>query len=124
MTEVQRNLNDNELIAIFMGGHQNPEGHWYNVKPIQDGKNGYLLSSSFKYDTSWDWLMPVVEKIARMEIGEGDDDRYYTRTFGMMDKDNFMVRINRHPLFHHGTLIGAMYQAVIYFIKCHNSINQ
>jgi len=56
-------MTDNELIAKFMGGHQNTEGRWYNVKPIQNGKNGYLLTQNFKYDISWDWLIPFVDKL-------------------------------------------------------------
>ena len=53
---------DNKLIALFMGLEE-------------DGVDGYLVDmdkdygyqiiheSCFLYNSSWDWLMPVVEKI-------------------------------------------------------------
>lgn len=107
---------DNELIAEFCGRK-------YGVNA---DKNGYL-----KYDTSWDHLMPVVEKIAEHIYEEYPDhngykevvvkDRAYTRTFGMIDSDGkWMVRINRMPLEQEDTLIQATYNAVVEWIKWHN----
>ena len=46
-------MNDNKLIAEFMG---------YKVGERRRG-GGYMPENEMKYDTSWDWLMPVVEKI-------------------------------------------------------------
>lgn len=51
---------DNEIIAEFMG---------FPVE-YQDLKftGGYETKKrKLQYDTSWDWLMPVVEKISTME---------------------------------------------------------
>ena len=31
---------------------------------------------TLKYHTSWDWLMPVVEKLLKMKLGEEYDIRY------------------------------------------------
>jgi hypothetical protein len=84
-----------------------------------------------RYNSSWDWLMPVVEKIARCQTAEeevvynGEDsyfDNYYPRTFGMMDSQTkqFMVRINRFPLHKSKTLIEATWFAVVEFIKSFN----
>lgn len=50
----------NEAIALFM-----------NVKPYEDSRYGILYNSpvdrktcfNLQYHSSWDWLMPVVEKI-------------------------------------------------------------
>lgn len=69
---------DNELIAEFMGGHQNAEGRWYNVTDKQRKQGGYYLPDGFEYHTSWDWLMPVVEKIATIhsknpKVFKGED---------------------------------------------------
>tara|TARA_R110002020_G_scaffold70385_7_gene182657 strand:+ start:3045 stop:3365 length:321 start_codon:yes stop_codon:yes gene_type:complete len=67
---------NNKLIAEFMGYK------FYNNLPQQ--RNGYQLpkdkgtaiylaysTSELQYHTSWDWLMPVVEKIDDM-FGEDD----------------------------------------------------
>lgn len=84
------------------------------------------------YHKSWDALMPVVEKIAHIEIKDcpvisnGEDtffDSYYLRTFGMVsaEEKDFMVRINRFPLHYSKSLIEATWQAVINFIQWYNT---
>ena len=54
---------NNKLIAEFMG-YKNPSNAsdiWYH------------------YDTSWDWLMPVVEKILDISFqDEGDAEDFYS----------------------------------------------
>ena len=52
--------NDNKLIAEFMGAFFDDNGMTricgqYGLERVND--------LSLKYHTSWDWLMPVVEKI-------------------------------------------------------------
>lgn len=57
----------NEAIALFM-----------DVKPYEDSKYGLLYNSpidgktcfSLQYHSSWDWLWPVVEKIANLDDGK------------------------------------------------------
>jgi hypothetical protein len=75
------NTDKNNLIAKFMGGYiireeeyESPHGsrstgiiyHWEKPEglPIDDrmADIGY-----FKYDTSWDWLMPVIRKINSLD---------------------------------------------------------
>ena len=60
---------DNKVIAEFMG---------LNVVTINDikrNKNPYIESADgytmqeLQYNTSWDWLMPVVEKIEQVHEG-------------------------------------------------------
>ncbi len=46
-------MNDNKLIAEFMG---------YPKIANDEDKRDYL-EDCVKYHTSWDWLMPVIEKI-------------------------------------------------------------
>ncbi len=54
---------DNELIAQFMGVvFHDDEDMYYSSDGLYIGKN--LL-----YDKSWDWLMPVVEKIESLDNG-------------------------------------------------------
>ena len=75
-------MNDNKLITEFMG-----------LEPTMMGKDLYGYSDSpffsctektpekvmenivkyVKYDKSWDWLMPVVEKINAMVSTTSDD---------------------------------------------------
>jgi len=70
-----------------------------------------------QYHLSWDWLMPIVERITRFEFPDGQDYAYI-RTFGMLDASNrFMVRINRMQVFHADTLIEATWLAVVDFIQ-------
>lgn len=79
------------------------------------------------YHTSWDWLMPVIEKIG-LDIFEeninelGDFDHCYPRTFGMMNKEKeYMFRFNRYSLHSDKKLINAAYCAVVEYIQ---SLNQ
>ena len=75
------------------------------------------------YHSSWNWLMPVVEKISRMVVELDSDGKpvgtYYPRTFGMIQQDTGlpMVRINCCPVYVGGTLIEAAWIAVVEFIK-------
>ncbi len=88
-------------------------------------ENGELLH------ITWNALMPVVEKIAKLEIKferivEGEEkffDSYFPRTFAMINSTTkeFMVRINRFPVHQSPSLIETTFQAVIEFIKWYNS---
>ena len=50
----QNKMNDNKLIAEFMGSNLNGLESWQYEEELQ-------------YHTSWDWLMPVVEKIYQLD---------------------------------------------------------
>jgi hypothetical protein len=123
---------DNEIIAEFMGFRldlTHPEyDRWWTRRPYHFFGYG---PHELKYHESWDWLMPVVEKIAQHVYETYPDhngyketvahDRAYPRTFGMIDNEGrWMVRINRMPLEQEETLIKATYQAVVEFIKYYN----
>ena len=70
-----------------------------------------------EYQTSWAWLMPVIEKISISEYDDGE--KMYPRTFGMQNEDTgqFMFRFNRQQLFEADTLIEAAYNAVISYLR-------
>jgi hypothetical protein len=104
-------------ICLFMGGVEIAPAHYF----VEERKT-YFLPDEMKYHESWDWLMPVVEKICRM--GEPGDN-FCLRTFGMINDENgqMMVRFDRFSLFEATTLIEALYMAVIAFIDWHNSQN-
>lgn len=66
--------NDNKLIAEFMG--VTPTDNWYDGYelhkagfPFNYGAMGNGTTEP-KFTTSWDWLMPVVEKILNLDLPE------------------------------------------------------
>ena len=52
----------NKLIAEFMGLEKNDFGYWVNKDYLFDAQLK-LFDFELKFYSSWDWLMPVVEKI-------------------------------------------------------------
>jgi hypothetical protein len=107
-------------------GQQTPI--WYTENDVFKSNVYSVPKKSFaeflekaKYESSWDWLMPVVEKICRTRIGDGKEqtDFAYPRTFGMLNEETgeIMVRLNGSFLFQSDTLISATYGAVIDFIQ-------
>ena len=101
-------MEDNKLIAEFMG---------LDTEVFWSGKVNYYFSSSWyeehelSYNVSWDWLLPVVQKIeslgyvftiqgGKAEYGEMISE---TRCFIAEDK------------------ISSTYQAVVEFIKTYNN---
>ena len=65
-------MNDNKLIAEFMGMRQGKENEirWANDWFESLDPNGHIFQSGLRHEhlrfnTSWDWLMPVVDKIER-----------------------------------------------------------
>ena len=53
---------NNKLIAEFMG---------FN---IDKGVQADYMEHELKYDSSWDWLMPVVQKCYKIDNEEGFDN--------------------------------------------------
>jgi hypothetical protein len=90
---------DNELIAEFMGSRVKL---WDGVPRIKTAKHGLQsVWSELQYDKSWDWLMPVVEKID-----------------GIYDYDRSMYnRVVELPV---STPINEVYKAVVQFITWYN----
>lgn len=62
-------LSDNELIAEFLGIEMTVEKgtrYWHYIDR-ENKKMIYALKEQYlKFNTSWDWLMPVVEKIENL----------------------------------------------------------
>ena len=86
-----------------------------------------IFAEWLKYHNCWDWLMPVIEKIAKLEIdpkkviSNGKDnyfDSYCLRTFAMINVETkeFMVRINHLGLHQSNSLLEATFDAVVEFI--------
>jgi hypothetical protein len=124
-------IQGNKLIAQFMGilpDVYNPERYVSSTWP----DTIFATPSEMRYHSSWNWLMPVVEKISLMNypdeptFPEEEDyvpDTAYPRTFGMISRNGqFMVRFNRQPLFEADTLIEAAWMAVVDFVKTYNEL--
>ena len=107
----------NELIAKSMGLHydngdwRDEEGVIHSLYELQGGK--------IPYDSCWGYLMPVVEYICRLKIGDGKKyvDYAYPRTFGMLNEgtNQIMVRFNGMQLKQADTLIQATWESVVDF---------
>lgn len=117
MKELTQEASD-RMLAEFMEwtiepGMENEPNPYYNFA------NGWkmVLVSQMEFSTSWDWLMPVVEKISAMKIPDPEIEYWqpFPRTFGMTNEDTgeFMFRFNRHCLHEAPTLIEAAYSAVV-----------
>src|SRR5690606_37574273 len=114
---------DNELIAEFMGFTCCDTGQdrfWNPPSQPQATINDWEYHTNHLdyFRTSWDWLMPVVEKIESLgytvEIASSD---YQIRKTG--DTEAF--------IFHYGPdrpKIKAVYEAVVEFIKWYNQQEQ
>ena len=82
-------MKDNKLIAEFMGLN------------IDRGVQSDYMEHELKYHTSWDWLMPVIEKCVRT----GDDTDKWDNIF------NALTTLS----------IKEVYEAVVEFIKQYNN---
>lgn len=123
----------NKLIAEFMGFKYCPLCKLNGIRGVLIKEGELSMHLDFtkpfhpKYHSSWDWLMPVVEKISRIkciwdnaEVTESDT--YYPRTFGMLNEKTLqpMVRFNSSFLHEAPTLIEATWKAVVEFIQFYN----
>tara|TARA_R110001606_G_scaffold56853_1_gene137731 strand:+ start:163 stop:525 length:363 start_codon:yes stop_codon:yes gene_type:complete len=57
------NDKDNKLIALFMGLKQDPHNEFYLIDENKDEGYEHIHESCFLYDSSWDWLMPVIREV-------------------------------------------------------------
>jgi len=105
------------LIAQFMGYTKASDLGYKNL-PNRLHKDGFGIDvRTLQYATNWEYLMPVIEQIvSKIRV---DKTNVYFRTFGMQNEDTkeYMVRIDRFPLFQAKTLIEATYLAVVNFIE-------
>ena len=104
----QNKMNDNKLIAEFMG-YEVKHGKCYSPK-YNDG-----TIAPMQFDRSWDWLMPVVEKIESLGYWVNRNDGDIT-----ISNKSDMVVIT--PMSSGG--IDMMYKAVVEFIKEYNDGEQ
>lgn len=121
----------NEAIARFMelkeGYQEWRKNHPAQVFMIDDE---WVPIQNLKYHTSWDWLMPVVEKISKMPLLNHDNtpctdprDVCHPITFAMPTEDGkqVMFRFKGFSLHTADTLIEAAHMAVYEVAGYHHS---
>lgn len=95
---------NNKIIAEFMGHHlEHPLIDWYDP-------NG----DDYKYNSSWDWLMEVVEKIESLGNCQIDISFNWCK---IGYKDN---TIDSRDYLKSNSKIQAVYNACLEFIKWYN----
>lgn len=95
-------LEGNKLIAVF-SGLKDP---MYNGIWLDSIKFRAFYTEELEFHTSWDWLMPVVEKIERLDTL--DRSREFNRAID---------RLISLPIY---TDISTVYKAVLEFIQWYN----
>lgn len=122
-------LANNKLIAEFMGYKEYDRGMWSKpelVKIILSNtySEEWLRDIEMKYHLSWDWLMPVVDKIETMDCFVRTEsyieanERYFVTsvlkiTPRSRDNTNKVVSVFKSRL-------ASVYDAVCEYIKWHN----
>lgn len=104
-------MNDNKIIAEFMGvkptilGYEITYEMYGIIDCIKDGldEQHFFLEEELMFHDSWDWLMPVVEKILDLSFqDDGDAEDFYNIR-------DCMPNLNH------------TYKAVVEFIKTYNN---
>ena len=91
-------MNNNKLIAEFMGVPQGEHTH-FMVEPF--ALESYANVDDLKYDISWDWLMPVVQKC--FDTQQPSEGQHYFINESLLTMD-----------------IEVVYDRVVEFIKQYN----
>ena len=105
-------MNDNKLISEFMGmTYGDPNDDSVMIQMTSQG-NEVVPIESMKYHTSWDWLIPVVEKIESL----GYEFTIVESRCKVSNNTDYSIE----ELFHiqtTGSKINTTYKAVVQFIK-------
>lgn len=112
---------DNELIAEFIGWtiidetEHDPE--FYESPNVLCNYEYFEGTRFHKHDelffnTSWDWLMPVVERLEAQNGASAEIRQAYCYIVHHLTKTEFN--------FHAGSKLEAVYKAVVEFIKWYN----
>ena len=109
-------MKENILIAEFMGMWADPIDKSVMIKMTPQG-NEVVPVESLNYHNSWDWLMPVVEKIENFIF---DENNSYNVTIGstnycvIQDSNGDTIEIIKD---NGKSKLETTYKAVVEFIK-------
>ena len=110
------NTNDNKLIAEFMGVRTIGIDELRSILK-QNREDGFIhdpqayLVEELQYHTSWDWLMPVVDKIESMRDSDGNAYRF------SIEMCNAEIENTNIQLLGEKYKIDAVYKVAVKFIK-------
>lgn len=125
-------IEGNKLIAEFMGGKymHEPYLEYITFNPITFGgmSGGYSCHlSGCLFHSSWDWLMPVVQQIQDIEVTPPPNYTYYRIEIAVQGYVKIEGPFPFPKIFKNvskcGSLINAVWQAVVEFIKNYNIKN-
>jgi hypothetical protein len=109
-------IENNKLLAEFMGCYQNNEGFWgFENTPNHKKWHTDRFLDCTKYDTDWNWLMQVVEKI--------ENYNEFTNVLFAPQGCAIDVYIENGFAFSNdcNTKIEAVYNACVEFVQWYNS---
>ena len=100
-------IESNKLIAKFMGlGDNQPYQLWEHIRSNAGGEETSLyFDNNLRYNSSYDWLMPVVHKIKQL----GESENVYSVEFEKLKLTDPIERI---------------YKVVIEFIQWYNKLGR
>ena len=113
---------ENELIAEFMGGRvayvsYGKKDVW--VFPFREDEGG---CDTLLFDTSWDWLMPIVEKIEGLGYITSITTGSCVICAGAeLEKREDISLFSWHSGVNYNTKLHNTYEAVVEFIRWYNS---
>ena len=119
-------IEGNKLIAEFMGNKRKESlSVWLRYKHWTIEPFGYFDDCDLKYNSSWEWIMPVVEKIellgyevqisSQMESINDDRETIWHQDCIITDSVNEITDITS------SSKINSVYQAIIKFITWYNT---
>ena len=124
----QEIIEGNKLIAEFMEYRFKNQSKYWCIYPLDDNsflRNlGWVEFNNLKFHSSWDWLMPVVEKVTsliqeKLYIPIGKYKEY--------EEQHNLYGIQWRKLFDYQSYnffkarIESIYKAIVEFIKWYNS---
>ena len=98
---------NNKLIVEFMGC-TNPFNEIHDAT-LYKVEQGTFELDELQYHTSWDWLMPVVDKIKILVMEDDSDELYNSEEWDNITHTLVQIEIK------------SVYQAVVEFIKQYNN---
>lgn len=123
--EQSKIVEGNILIAVFMDWCI--DNSFPDKGRVYRNGNSLELDTTFKFHTSWDWLMPVIEKIESLGIVVTISNGFHLKMLGnaqFYKCKTHSYKDTKEVLYGErfgDTKIHAAWQAVVEFIEWHNN---